>query len=66
MSKKLRLQMTVNTGSGRIKIFASDLSSRVLKPAERGAYLAERFCDCPQDRLRKYLLGVVSPNRLNL
>jgi chemotaxis protein methyltransferase CheR len=43
-------------GSSRIKIFASDLSTRVLEVAGRGAYLAERFSDCPQDWLRKYLL----------
>jgi chemotaxis protein methyltransferase CheR len=45
-----------NTGSSRIRIFASDLSTRVLETAGRGTYLAERFCDCPQGWLSKYLL----------
>src|SRR5450432_888809 len=34
--------------SSRIKILASDLSTRVLEVAGRGTYLAERFSDCPQ------------------
>jgi chemotaxis protein methyltransferase CheR len=42
--------------AGRIRILASDLSTRVLETAERAAYQAERFSTCPPDWPRKYLL----------
>ncbi|MGD1069572.1 MAG: protein-glutamate O-methyltransferase CheR [Bryobacteraceae bacterium] len=42
--------------AGRIRILASDLSSRVLETAARGAYQAERFSACPPEWQRKYLL----------
>lgn len=45
-----------SAGSSRIRILASDLSSRVLETAGRGIYQAERFSDCPPDWPRKYLL----------
>ena len=43
-------------GAGRIHILASDISSRVLAAAERGAFEAERFSSVPEDWHRKYLL----------
>jgi len=43
-------------GPNRIRILASDLSNSVLEVAGRGTYVAERFAECPQDWLRKYLL----------
>jgi chemotaxis protein methyltransferase CheR len=42
--------------ASRIHILASDISSRALASAERGAYQAERFRDFPKDWLSKYLL----------
>ncbi len=42
--------------AARIEILASDLSSRVLETAGRGAYQADRFSGCPKEWLRKYLL----------
>ena len=42
--------------ASRIHILASDISSRALAAAERGAYQAERFKDLPMDWPRKYLL----------
>jgi chemotaxis protein methyltransferase CheR len=42
--------------ASRIQILASDISSRALAAAERGAYEAERFKAFPKDWLRKYLL----------
>jgi len=42
--------------ASRIHILASDISSRALAAAERGAYEAERFKDLPVDWLSKYLL----------
>lgn len=42
--------------TSRIQILASDISTRVLASAERGAYLAERFKDVPRDWLSRYLL----------
>jgi chemotaxis protein methyltransferase CheR len=42
--------------ANRIHILASDIYSRALAAAERGAYEAERFKEFPQDWLRKYLL----------
>ncbi|HEY1758119.1 MAG TPA: protein-glutamate O-methyltransferase CheR [Bryobacteraceae bacterium] len=42
--------------AGRIHILATDISSRALAAAERGAYEAERFKDFPMDWPRKYLL----------
>ena len=44
------------SAASRIHILASDISSRALAAAERGAYEAERFKDFPKDWLRKYLL----------
>jgi chemotaxis protein methyltransferase CheR len=40
----------------RIKILASDLSTRVLETAVQAAYPSDRFSKCPPDWLRKYLL----------
>jgi chemotaxis protein methyltransferase CheR len=42
--------------ASRIHILASDISSRALAAAERGAYETERFKDFPKDWFRKYLL----------
>jgi chemotaxis protein methyltransferase CheR len=42
--------------ASRIHILASDISSRALAAAERGAYETERFRDFPKDWLGKYLL----------
>lgn len=39
-----------------IRILATDISTRVLAQAERGAYQAERFNNLPQSYLRRYLL----------
>lgn len=44
------------SAASRIEILASDISSRALAAAERGAYEAERFKDVPKDWLGKYLL----------
>ena len=40
----------------RINILATDISTRVLATAKRGAYPAERFRDFPPQQLRHYLL----------
>jgi chemotaxis protein methyltransferase CheR len=40
----------------RISLLASDISTRVLAKAKRGAYLAESFKQCPPDWPRKYML----------
>ena len=40
----------------RLRITATDISTRVLEIAKRGAYPAERFGDCPPRQLRNYLL----------
>ena len=40
----------------RINILATDISTRVLATAKRGAYPAERFRDFPPQQLRPYLL----------
>ncbi len=42
--------------ASRIQILASDISSRALAAAERGAYEAERFKEFPQEWLSRYLL----------
>jgi chemotaxis protein methyltransferase CheR len=42
--------------AARIHILASDISSRALAAATRGAYEAERFRDFPRDWLSRYLL----------
>jgi chemotaxis protein methyltransferase CheR len=42
--------------AGRVHILASDISSRALAAAERGAYEADRFKDFPREWLSKYLL----------
>ena len=42
--------------AGRIRILASDISSRALAAAERAAYESERFKKLPRDWLSKYLL----------
>jgi len=42
--------------ASRIHILASDISSRALAAAERGAYEAERFKEVPKDWPSKYLL----------
>jgi chemotaxis protein methyltransferase CheR len=42
--------------ASRIHILASDISSRALAAAERGAYQEERFKEFPKDWLSKYLL----------
>jgi chemotaxis protein methyltransferase CheR len=44
------------TAASRIRILASDISTRALAAAERGVYEAERFKDCPKEWPRKYLL----------
>jgi chemotaxis protein methyltransferase CheR len=44
------------SAADRIRIVASDISSRALAIAERGAYEAERFRDLPKDWPSKYLL----------
>jgi chemotaxis protein methyltransferase CheR len=44
------------SAAGRINILASDISSRALAAAERGAYEVERFKEFPRDWFRKYLL----------
>jgi chemotaxis protein methyltransferase CheR len=44
------------SAAGRIRIVASDISSRALAIAERGAYGAERFRELPKDWPGKYLL----------
>jgi chemotaxis protein methyltransferase CheR len=44
------------SAASRIDILASDISSRALAAAERGAYAEERFKDFPADWLRKYFL----------
>ena len=41
---------------GRISILATDISTKVLATAQRAAYQAERFRECPSDWPRKYLL----------
>lgn len=40
----------------KIRILATDISTRVLAQAERGAYQASRFNNLPQSYLRRYLL----------
>ena len=40
----------------KLQITATDISTRVLEIARRGAYLAERFRDFPPQQLRNYLL----------
>jgi chemotaxis protein methyltransferase CheR len=40
----------------KIRILATDISTRVLAQAERGAYQAARFANLPQSYLRRYLL----------
>ncbi|MBV9266128.1 MAG: protein-glutamate O-methyltransferase CheR [Acidobacteriaceae bacterium] len=40
----------------RLNILATDISTRVLAVAQRGAYTAERFRDFPPQQLRRYLL----------
>jgi chemotaxis protein methyltransferase CheR len=42
--------------ASRIRILATDLSTRVLETAAQAAYPAERFGKCPPDWPRKYLL----------
>lgn len=42
--------------ASRIKILASDISTRVLDVAGAGVYQAQRFDQCPPDWPRKYLL----------
>src|SRR6266852_1860277 len=42
--------------ASRIHILASDISSRALAAAERGAYEADRFKEFPKDWASKYLL----------
>ena len=44
------------SAASRIHILASDISSRALAAAERGAYEAQRFKEFPKDWLSKYLL----------
>jgi chemotaxis protein methyltransferase CheR len=41
---------------GQIRILATDISTRVLAQARRGAYPAERFAGVPEAELRPYLL----------
>ncbi len=41
---------------GRTRILATDISTRVLATARRGAYPAERFAGIPAERLRRYVL----------
>jgi chemotaxis protein methyltransferase CheR len=40
----------------KLNILATDISTRVLATAQRGAYSADRFGDLPPQQLRKYLL----------
>jgi chemotaxis protein methyltransferase CheR len=40
----------------RIRILASDISTRVLKSAQQGVYPADRFTGVPGDWMRKYLM----------
>jgi chemotaxis protein methyltransferase CheR len=44
------------TTAWRIRILASDLSTRVLEKAVQATYPSERFSTCPPDWPRKYLL----------
>lgn len=42
--------------AGKIEIFATDISNRVLESARQGVYAADRFAQVPRHWLSKYLL----------
>jgi chemotaxis protein methyltransferase CheR len=50
------LEALGNTDAQRIKILASDLSTRVLETAKAATYPADRFTACPPRWLKDYLL----------